>query len=58
MIAGRSIMLVRESGRQFEEQQLGREPQLFKKKEDEEKKKKSPLLQDTHPSVQIVTKPA
>lgn len=52
-------MLVRESGRQFEEQQLGREPQLFKKKkEDEEKKKKSPLLQDTHPSVQIVTKPA
>lgn len=57
MLAGRSIMLVRESGRQFEEQQLGREPQLFKKK-DEEKKKKSPLLQDTHPSVQIVTKPA
>lgn len=51
-------MLVRESGRQFEEQQLGREPQLFTKKEDEEKKKKSPLLQDTHPSVQIVTKPA
>lgn len=34
-------MLVRESGRQFEEQQLGREPQLFKKKEEEEKKKKA-----------------
>lgn len=47
MVVGESVVLVRESGRSFEEQQLGREPRLLKVHS----------LRHTHPTVQLVTKP-